>query len=83
MNSKSNMDAKQVNKESLLESLRKFPCLYDTRRQDYKDDSIRENAWKMVVFEVVNINPNKSDTILREGKYKYMIKDKILMIHLM
>jgi len=51
----SNMDAKQVNKESLIESVRKFPCLYDTRRNDYKDDGIRENAWKLVVCEVLSI----------------------------
>ena len=67
----SNMDAKQVNKESLIESVRKFPCLYDTRRKDYKDDGIRENAWKLVVCEVLSIDPNSSDTVLREGKCKY------------
>jgi len=59
----SNMDAKQVNKESLIESVRKFPCLYDTRRKDYKDDGIRENAWKLVVCEVLSIDPNSSDTV--------------------
>ena len=57
---------KQINKESLIEAVRKFPSLYDTRRQDYKDDSIRENAWKMVVCEVLEINPNESDTVLRK-----------------
>ena len=28
----SNMDAKQVNKECLIESVRKFPCQYESKR---------------------------------------------------
>ena len=31
------MAAKFVNKEQLLESVRKLPCLYDTSRKEYKD----------------------------------------------
>ena len=64
------MDFKQINKDRLIESVRRFPCLYDTRRRDYKDDSIRENAWKMVVCEVLNMNPNKFYAVRRECKYK-------------
>ena len=70
LHSKSNMDAKHVKKESLVESVRRVPCLYDVGRQDYKDDGIWENAWKMVLCEVLEMNPNKSDTVLRESKDK-------------
>eukprot|EP00795_Rhopilema_esculentum_P010066 gene10066-18713_t len=48
------MAAKHVNKELLIESVRKYPCLYDTSRKDYKDDSIRENAWKIVCIDALN-----------------------------
>ena len=66
-----------MNKESLIESVRTFPCLYDTRREDYKDDGVRENAWKMVVCEVMNINPNDSDAVLREGKCSHIFIDRL------
>ena len=66
-----------MNKESLIESVRTFLCLYDTRRQDYKDVGVRENAWEMVVCEVMNINPNDSDAVLREGKCSHIFIDML------
>ena len=63
--------------ESLIESVRQFPCLYDTRQKEYKDNGIRENAWKLVVCEVQSINSNSSDTVLREGKCKYIFIHKL------
>ena len=40
------MAAKFVKKEQLIESVRKLPCLYDTSTKEYKDEMVRENAWK-------------------------------------
>ena len=37
-----------VNKELLIEAVRKMPCLFDTSKKEYKDDLVRENAWKSV-----------------------------------
>ena len=34
------MAAKLVNKEQLIESVRKLPCLYDTSRKEYKDEML-------------------------------------------
>ena len=46
------MAAKTVNKELLIEAVRKMPCLFDTSRKEYKDELVRENAWKNVCVEV-------------------------------
>ena len=46
------MAAKAVNKELLIEAVRKMPCLFDTSRKEYKDELVRENAWKNVCVEV-------------------------------
>ena len=39
-------------KENLIEAVRRFPCMYDTARKEYKDDLLRENAWKLICFEL-------------------------------
>ncbi len=63
--------ALKVKKEVLIESVRKYPCLYDTSRRDYKDDSVRENAWKMVCSDVLN-TVHEDKTLLNEGKQDYL-----------
>ena len=63
------MAAKHVNKELLIESVRKYPCLYDTSRKDYKDDSNRENALKMVCIDALN-HKTEDQKLLNEGSCK-------------
>ncbi|XP_065054394.1 transcription factor Adf-1-like [Rhopilema esculentum] len=46
------MAAKNINKELLIEAVRKLPCLYDTSKKEYKDEIVRENAWKTVCQEI-------------------------------
>ena len=46
------MAANAVNKELLIEAVRKMPCLFDTSLKEYKDELVRENAWKSVCSEV-------------------------------
>ena len=46
------MAAKAVNKELLIEAVRRMSCLYDTSRKGYKDELVRENSWKNVCKEV-------------------------------
>ena len=46
------MAAVIVDKELLIEAVRKMPCLYDTTKKEYKDELVRENAWKSVCPEV-------------------------------
>ena len=46
------MAAKNINKELLIEAVRKLPCLYDTSNKEYKDEIVRENAWKTVCQEI-------------------------------
>ena len=61
------MAAKFVNKEQLIESVRKLPCLYDTSTKEYKDEMVRENAWKRVCEEVFQ-KAYHNDKALCEGK---------------
>ena len=61
------MAARSINKEKLIKSVEKHPCIYDTTRPDYKYEEMRENAWKEVCAEVLerlHENPSK----LAEGK---------------
>ena len=34
--------------EELAEVIRKYPCLYDKSKKEYKDKNVTENAWKEV-----------------------------------
>ena len=47
-----NMAGPSIDREQLIEAVRKFPCLYDTTKKEYKDDLIRENAWKAICMEM-------------------------------
>ena len=46
------MAAMNFMKENRIEALRRFTCLYDTTMKEYKDDLVRENAWKLICIEV-------------------------------
>ena len=37
-----------MDEEKLIESVRKFPCLWNASYKAYKDQRARENAWKEV-----------------------------------
>ena len=47
------MAAASFDKESLIEAVRRYPCLCDTTREEYKNELIRENAWRNVCNEVL------------------------------
>ena len=46
------MAAVKVNKEQHIETVKNFPCLYDTSRKEYKDDLLHENAWSGMCAEL-------------------------------
>ena len=62
------MAAKNINKELLIEAVRKLPCLYDTSKKEYKDEIVRENAWKTVCQEIFK-EQYESAKELGEGLY--------------
>lgn len=37
--------------EQLIESVRKYPCLWKVDTEDYKNNEIKEAAWRKVVAE--------------------------------
>ena len=41
--------------EKLAEVVRKYPCLYDKSRKEYKDKTVVENAWKEVADQTVRL----------------------------
>ena len=61
------MTANFVNKEQLMESVRKLPCLYDISTNEYKDEMVQENARKRVCEEVFQ-TAYHNDKALCEGK---------------
>ena len=38
--------------EKLSELVRRFPCLYDKTKKDYKDKNVVANAWETVANEL-------------------------------
>ncbi len=66
------MASKFVNKELLIEAVRHFPCLYDTSKKEYKDEIVRENAWKKVCVEVLQ-KTYESKKELNEGRFTLII----------
>jgi hypothetical protein len=38
--------------EILINSVRDYPCLYNCKLKEFKDNRIKENAWKKVAAEV-------------------------------
>ncbi|KAH9382578.1 hypothetical protein HPB48_015846 [Haemaphysalis longicornis] len=34
--------------ESFIESIRRHPCVYDTKRLDYRDQLRKNNAWEQI-----------------------------------
>ena len=38
--------------EELAEVIRKYPCLYDKSKKEYKDEIVTENAWKEVADQL-------------------------------
>ena len=66
------MAATVVSKELLIESVKKYPCLYDTSRKDYRDDSVRESAWRMVCGDVLS-QVHEDRKLLIEGKQDYQV----------
>ena len=37
-----------VSDELLMEVIQNFPCIYDKRSKDYKDQRMKQNAWKLI-----------------------------------
>ena len=56
------MATKSVNKELMIEALRKLPCLYDRA----KDELVRENVWKRLCSKVFT-KEDQNETELAEG----------------
>ena len=46
--------------EELAEVIRRYPCLYDKSRKEYKDKNVAENAWKEVVNQLDFIESGES-----------------------
>ena len=38
--------------ELLINSVRDYPCLYNCKLKEFKDNRIKENAWKKVAAEL-------------------------------
>ena len=38
--------------EELAESVRKYPCLYDKSKKEYKDRNVVSNAWRKVAEDL-------------------------------
>ena len=49
---KDKMAAMSIITENLIEAMRMSPCLYDTTMMEYKDDLLREKAWKAICVEL-------------------------------
>ena len=46
--------------EEFAEVIRKYPCLYDKSKKEYKDKNVTENAWKVVADQLDFIQKGES-----------------------
>ena len=46
--------------EELAEVIRKYPCLYDKSKKEYKDKNVMENTWKEVADQLDFIQNGES-----------------------
>lgn len=49
--------------ESLIEAIRRHPCVYDTKRLDYRDQLRKNNAWEQI----------RRDCGLSTGKFRVFV----------
>ena len=47
--------------EELAEIIRKYPCLYNKSRKEYKDKNVTKNAWKEVADQLHFIQNGESE----------------------
>lgn len=65
--------------EELAEVVRKYPCLYDKSKKEYKDKVVTGNAWKEVADQLDFINNSErniiffNSTVLSRGFMNYLI----------
>ena len=53
--------------EELAEIVRKYPCLYDKSRKEYKDKTVVENASKEVADQLDFIQNGESENHFKSG----------------
>ena len=53
--------------EELAEVVRKYPCLYDKSRKEYKDKTVVENAWKEVADQLDFMQNGEGENHFKSG----------------
>lgn len=44
------MDMEDI--EKLIESVKKYPCIWDVRLHSYKCNTTKDNAWRQIMREI-------------------------------
>lgn len=44
-----------MNEEALIEAVKEYPCIREVSHISYRDSSARENAWKEVTSQAMNV----------------------------
>ena len=45
----------KMDDEKIIEAVRSFPCLWQVTNKSYKDSKARENAWKVVGDQIIQL----------------------------
>ena len=53
--------------EELAEVIRKYPCLHDKSKKEYKDKTVVENGWKEVADQLDFIQNGESENDFKSG----------------
>ena len=69
------MAVKNINKELLIEDVRKLPCLYDTTKKEFKDEIVGEIAWKTLCQEIFK---EQYESAKELGEGLYFVNDFLL-----
>lgn len=60
--------------EIMIETIRSFPCLWQTSSKSYKDLRAKENDWKEVANHVSSINDQYKGIHVYDHKVTYQLK---------
>ena len=75
------MAATTVDEEALAEAVRCYPVLYDKSMKEFKDQKMKENAWKKVAESVAGITSGRRSTISSPKRLMFIVIAIVISIY--
>ena len=70
-----------MDEEALAEAMRCYPVLYDKSMKEFKDQKMKENAWKKVAESVAGITSGRRSTISSPKRLMFIVIAIVISIY--